>query len=314
MKKNLIILLAALCMALCACQHGNVDDHSVVTNPSGTPDAIINGQPIYYLTDEDKQAWEEPIAKLLANVIPMFDGRSRDEAKSSYDPNSPAVPPYLACGLLDITRDGCPELLVEPVGAYGSSGTSTYYIYDIPTGKHLGEIGGGIDELFAEYYNIRTGEFYLLGQYWLRYGWEERDRYIVTPGYSDELDGYYLSTVFRVYHKIASKEVEREDEDPNDMYYTAIWEEWYPETKYFAYGQETTLDDYYTAYDEFMHTYVQIPETKLQMLSYSDVCDDGDNSMERASKMAQSLLKSGQKFINRSRQAPVDSLKGGQPS
>ena len=292
MKKFVTLtLLIALCLSLCACNRSE-------QSTKGDADCYINGTEIFFVEESAKDAWREPLAKLLANVlIPYGEHGEIMGYKAAVDSNAPAILYPYACGLLDITRDGVPELLVYPLGYSGSSGGTTYYVYDIFSGERIGSIGGGINESWCEYYDLNSGSYGLVGQYWLKMGWEERNRHIVTITF-DKTDGK-CSTVpyLHTSHTIAAEQQDVVDEDPNDPYYSATWVETYPETEYFIGTQAVTLDEYYDEYDLFVRTRVRIPETEMITIRWGDIEAEEDDYATHGRKMAEALLATDQKFI-----------------
>ncbi|MBQ8432372.1 MAG: hypothetical protein IJX28_05765 [Clostridia bacterium] len=282
-KMILGILLSCLCLGLSACgKNGTSSDAA----PS--PEyCVIQGQTISFLTDEKKESLRAPLEKLLANQeIEVYSEDARGELLGFQvpDPLAPSIPPGYRCGLLDITGDGIPELLVHPRGYYGSSGTSTYFIYDIPTGKKIGSIDGGNDESWCTYYNVTTGECAMVGQYWLRFGWASRMRFLGFVEYNAEsglyYDGSFLSSQYDIAHS-----------DP------LTGEEIYPDTRYFIHGKKVYLDDYYSELDRFTREWIRIPETALQLIDWDDVCSSEEEQTIRAAKMAEALLGSTQEFV-----------------
>ncbi len=300
MMKRIVafIILFIISLSLFACEKEKTDENKSIDQGADVK-RIINGNEIVFVDDELKDDWKEPLAKLLSNVlVPYGEHGEIMGYEAAVDPNAPTIPGSLECGLLDITRDGIPELLVYPFGYFGSSGTATYFIYDIFTGEKLGSIGGGISESWCEYYYSETDEIKLVGQYWLRGGWEERDRYILTTAYYEEHGEYHGSPYLHSYHRIAGEQTDIVDEDPDDMYYTATWIESYPETLYYIEGKEVYLDDYYEEYDWFIQNCIRIPETELILIDWDDVIEDGDDYVTKGEKMAQALITSSQMFID----------------
>lgn len=121
----------------------------------------INGKNICFADENTKKEWERRLAKLLSDVQIPDDENSfvtDTEAKK-------VIAQSIGCGLLDVTQDGVPELLVYPYGYYGSTGTATYFIYDIYSGEYLGYINGGNSESWCMYYNLETENLMLVGQY-----------------------------------------------------------------------------------------------------------------------------------------------------
>lgn len=193
--------------------------------------------------------------------------------------------------------DGVPELLVHPFGYFGSSGTATYFVYNIYSGQKLGEIDGGNGQSWCLYYNTEYDSVDLIGQYWLRGGWAWRDRYITEVYYDESIMECFEAQQFRTSHEITGEQTDIVDEDPDDMFYTATWVESYPSTTYYVNRQEVYLDDYYAEYNHFIKTCIRIPETELILISWDNVSDDEDDYATKGAKMAEALVTSEQEFI-----------------
>ena len=256
-------------------------------------DCIVGDMRICFVDEKDKRAWKEPLAKLLANELVLNEDGEKD-AYQAPDPHAPAIPQCYACGLLDVTMDGVPELLVYPRGYAGSSGTATYFVYDIYSGQKLGEISGGNDQSLCVYYDMATGGLRLVGQYWLRGGWSWRGRYITRVEYEASIMECYEIGYLHTEHEIAANYSDVSDEDG---YGIAIGEEYYPDTTYYLYRKRVTLDEYYAEHANFTGTYIRIPQTEMVVFFWSDVAEDDDSNLERGEKMAEALISSSQQFI-----------------
>ncbi len=288
-KLFLPILASILCVLCVACNRSarSVDD---TANRS-----VIHGKTFHFANDRQRQEWEEPLAKLLSNVlVPYGEHGEIMGTQAAIDPNAPSIPASYTCGLLDITGDGVPELLVHPLGYGGSAGNATYFIYDIYSGQELGSIDGGHEGAWCVYYDTEAEGLQLIGQYWWRYGWPERDRFIKKVKYDPELQQYTEDAYFRTYHVIDAVWEEAADADPNQ---SVGWVESYPSTTFYLHGQEVSMDDYYTEYDRFVKTCIRIPETELVLFYWDDVSDDEDSYEEKGRKMAHALISSEQEFI-----------------
>lgn len=285
---TIFVFLFVSCADSEAIKAGNASD-------SKEADCIINGKKLYFVSDEEKQQWIEPLTKLIANEksIPIVD----EDSIMGYlppDSDSPSIEKFHECGLLDVTGDGIPELLVRPWGWFGSSGTTGYYIYDIYTGQMLGQIEGGNGGTWCAYYCMETDKILFVNQYWLRGGWAYRERFLSAIEYSEEKG--YIDRVYLYASYVIDGETQNIiDEDPDDGIYQAEWIETYPETHYRIFGQEVYLDDYYDCIDRFNEQYVRIPETKLVIISWNDYSDE--ERAESARRMAEALVSSGQAFI-----------------
>lgn len=286
-------LLLSSCLTCAACSKDPVTD-------SGSPraDLIVDGTPVLYVDEAQKQTWEEPIARLLANVeIPYGEG-GEILGVAPLDPDSPSVPRNYRCGLLDIDLDGTPELLVHPDGYFGSSGCATYFAYDIHTGRRVGVIddGGGTDT-WCLYYSTEEKCFRLVGQYWLRGGWAARSRYLSFLEYDVESGEYQNSVYLHTFHAIDLERDESGDPDPTDDVDVIVVDEIYSDMAYTINGESSYLDEYYHAYDQFVASHIRIPETALQLIGWDDVSEDEDSYEEKAKKMAKALVSTNQAFL-----------------
>ncbi|MBO5415227.1 MAG: hypothetical protein J6A83_01180 [Clostridia bacterium] len=298
-----LTVLAALLITCAGCRVNNTSDgEAELTKASSTEekcDCIIAGKKIYFVDDSQKREWRAPLAKLLSNVlVPYGENGEIGGYEASVDPKAPTIPQSYACGLLDITMDGVPELLVHPFGYHGSSGTVTYFVYNIYSGQCLGEIDSGRDELWSFYYYSESDELRLVGQYWLRYGWPSRDRFIDTVGYDEGYNECYSMSYFKTSHEIYGEQTDIVDEDPDDMFYSATWVESYPDTTYYLHNREVYLDDYYAEYNSFVRNCIPISETALTVIWWGDVSEDEDDYATKGRKMADALLASEQEFID----------------
>lgn len=142
-----VLLAGFILLSIVGCSSKNDNTSNTENNQnveSSDADCIINGRKFYFVDDETKKEWKEPLAKLLSNVLVPY-GEHGDILgyEATIDSKAPVIPQCYECGLLDITMDGVPELLVHPSGYFGSSGTATYFVYNIYSGQKLGEIDGG---------------------------------------------------------------------------------------------------------------------------------------------------------------------------
>lgn len=306
MKKQTIKLIALflsvlVLLSLAGCSsniENSTGEEDNKTIEASAPDCIINGRDLYFVDAETKKEWKEPLAKLLSNVlIPYGEHGEILGYEATIDFKLPVIPQCYECGLLDITMDGVPELLVHPYGYHGSSGTATYFVYNIYSGQKLGEIDGGNGQSWCFYYNTEYDSINLIGQYWLRGGWDWRERYITEAWYDEASMGCFEIQHFRTTHEITGEQTDIVDEDPDDMFYTATWIESYPNTTYYVGHQEAYLDDYYAEYNEFIMTHIRIPETELILFGWDDVSTDEDDYVTKGAKMAEALISSDQEFI-----------------
>lgn len=259
----------------------------------------INGETMYFLTDDEKEKLRDPLINLLSNeTCAIYADTVKGEiiGYEPYDPNLPTVPEGHGCGLYDVTGDGMPELLVHPKGYYGSSGTITYFVYDIFTGRMLGSIDGGNAESLCVYYFKDTDELCSVGSYWRRGGWSERYRVMMFLSYDDEYDVCFEESFLYAHLGIDGEFVKTEEIDSGGNY-VEKWVETYSYARYSVYGEDATLDAYYGELDWFYMNSIRIPETELQIVKWWDITSDVDDRFDRAERMAEALLSSTQKFL-----------------
>ena len=260
------------------------------------PDSIINGKEIYFIEDSERAKWVEPLSRLLANVmVPYGENGEILGYKATVDEQAPSIPQCYECGLLDVTGDGVPELLVHPFGFFGSSGTATYFAYNIFSGQKVGEINGGNGQSWCFYLDVETNAPKLIGHYWLRGGWQVRSRYVKTVYYEDSVSECMETTCFHTYHEIDAEQTNIKDID-GDIY-EATWVESYPKTEYYVGSREVYLDEYYAEYESFLTSKVRINETELVLIGWDDVSNEEDDYPTKAKKMANALVLSEQEFL-----------------
>ncbi len=259
-------------------------------NADTTDFCVINGRMINFVPEEELKTLEKPLVKLLANERRMIGERS---GGNSYcpDPDSPSVPQSYSCALLDVTGDGVPELLVHPYGYFGSSGTSSYEIYDVYSGEYLGILDDGMGIPWCAYYNVKKDNYYLIGQYYLRGGWPYRYRTFVELALDSE-EGFYDCSFASSSHDIEM--IHHEEMDSEGIQY---WEEIYPNTEYYTRDNSDSLDDYFRTIYDFNRNYIRIPETELKLIDWDDVCESDEDLTVRAEKMAKALVTSCQRII-----------------
>ena len=250
---------------------------------------VINGKTLSFVSDKEIRRLRKPLAKLLSNMELFVTDGDDILGYEAPDPSSPSIPNCYRCGLFDVTGDGIPELLVHPFGYHGSSGTATYFVYDIPSGRELGSIDGGIAESWCLFYDTADDSTFAVGSYWLRSGWESRRRRISLLEYDEDSGKCSEKSYFCTMHAI--------DKELSD---DGSWAEIYPIKLYELYGEKVSLDDYYDEYDRFLTECIRIKETELVMIDWDEVCSDDDSNAARGKKMADALLSSGQRFMETS--------------
>ena len=285
LKICLLVWLLAVCVG---CTKAPTE-----TPSAGTDYTRVNGKTFYFLAEEELEALREPLERLLSNEnCTIYADTPRGEiiGYRPHDPDMPSIPEGYRCGLYDATGDGIPELLVHPNGYYGSSGTATYFVYDIVTGEEIGSMDGGNSESWCVYYVTESDELVSVGSYWRRGGWSDRYRVMTLLRYdSEEKDCYeelYLYAHLGIGHAVPDEGAPVEE-----------WGEEYPYASYSVRGKDVYLDEYYAELDWFTSHCVRLPETELCLIDWDEVCEDEDDRFIRAQKMAEALLSSHQKFV-----------------
>jgi hypothetical protein len=226
----------------------------------------INGVNIYFANAQTTEKWRASLCTLLSNV------------RSRYDKNGeggvvPAVNDGLRFGLLDVNLDGVPELLSDLGG--GSAGNAYYEVYDIFTGELIDTVNGGFDEEWCVYYNTRKGRLALVGAYAWRLGWDVREYFTDIMEYGE--DGERCGRLL-----YSSYTFDMDGECTRVVCKTD--------------GEACGAEAFAQRMAAFEKAYVRIPETGLKLFSWDDVCEKDDNVLTRAEKMAEALIRSGQKF------------------
>ena len=257
-------------------------------NCDTTDFCVINGRMINFVSWDEISKLEASIAKLLSNELYPYGEGGDIYGYTCPDPDSPSVPESYSCGLMDVSGDGVPELLLHPYGYFGSSGTASYKIYDVYSGEYLGIIDDGIGIPWCTYYNIEEDNYSIVCQYYLRGGWPYRHYTHTELAY---IKGEYCSRSFASSkHDI---EVEQEtDEDGHEC-----WNEIYPNTRYYSDKYSDSLDGYNNSLFDFEQNYIRIPETELILIGWDEVCEYDEDQSVRAAKMARALVTSCQRIV-----------------
>ena len=292
----LIIVSSVIVITSSGCAHKECEKED--DNYKVTDYCVINGKTMYFLADEEKDALRDQLVRLLSNethAIYADYGVGEIIGYEPYEPNEPTVPAGYAWGLWDATGDGMPELLVHPEGYYGSSGTVTYFIYDVVSGNYLGSMDGGISESWCVYYFTETDELCSIGAYYRRGGWSERYRVMSFLKY-DEDSNTCCEEMYLYAHFSIDGESVNTGEVGEDGTYIGQWVESYPYARYSIRGKNVYLDDYYAEIDWFNTNCIRVPETELQMISRWNISLDDDRFV-RAEQIVDAMLSTTQKFI-----------------
>lgn len=239
----------------------------------------IDGKDLYFLDSETLESLREPLIKLLANRKEEYHEEGHDVQYLPPDPNSPSVECCYSVGLFDFTGDGIPELLAEPRGFSGSSGSTKYCVYDIKTGELIREFYTGWGSI-CSYFDISRRAVAIVESSGTQMGHFEQHRYLYVEIYDSSTQEFVSDiSVYAEYvinHAMGAKD--------NEAYYFIDFNpvDWF---------------EYYNVIDSFYMDYVRIPETELQMFHVWDIDDEYSDRFIRAEKLADLLLSSGQKFI-----------------
>ena len=296
-KPLALLLLCAMLLTAFGCTSKN--------KPSSVREGtVIGGKEFFFIDDATKQEWIEPIARLLSNELTSYgaDGEILGY-KPAIDEKLPTVPQSLSCGLLDLTGDGTPELLVKPFGAFGSSGMTEYFVYNIYTGQRLGKLDDGMGDSWCLYYNTALEYVEPCAQYWHRMGAFGYEYYMHDSGYDDAYMEIYTPERLHASYSIKGDanlvdgvEIEYIEPPKNSLYDDSFIANCL-EIDYYVNTTKVEEAQYLAKCDEISSTLIKIPETALVMLDWSDVSDDEDDYSSRAKKMANALVNTEQKFI-----------------
>lgn len=298
-------LALAACM-LAGCQNGK--DEPVQTPVETDPPAEVETKVdyIYELKyrevefyDVDPTEWREPLIKLLANacrMVPEEEGDGVDFLPP--DPTLPSVAYGWSVSLFDFDLDGVPEVVVNQGG--GSAGNAFYTVYDLMTGKELGDVDGGYNEVFAMHFNRDTGEYEVIVKYCWRIGWAGRSSYVtrVEWGESMGFNGKQIvqREIMSAHYSIdAIDTLPTEEEEANGI--RGGWIEYCDGVELYVEDQKADVDDYLEMQCYLDTYYTLIAETEMKTVSWYGLVSDEDDALTRATKMADALLSTGQKYV-----------------
>ncbi len=266
-RKILVALSALLIIAtlLTSCGKETAPETSVPENKD-----VALGE-IAYVTPDQKESWRKPLEKLLANVGDRFDVSENPVYK-----DVPSIPMGYDCALLDVNFDGTPEVIINFGG--GTAGNATYSIYDLHTGREIGDFDGAIEDAWCVYYDTATKTLCHMGEYRLREGWDMSHHLLASLEY--HLD----DNQYRGHGKLLKTDVV----DHSGAVVRCSYE---------IDGKFATAEEYEAAYDEFHQNYLMREGTEMVVISWWDVTDDEDDAKTRGKKMAEALLSSDQVFV-----------------
>lgn len=224
-----------------------------------------------FISHEQKQNWKKPIAQTM------------DKIKSEQELDGLRG---FAFSLFDVDVDGTPELVV--VSAGGSAGNLFLDFYDINTQAQkaafgVGHFGEAWDGSLCVYKNADTAEYEVINISYTRGGSDSRFK-----GYSKvektESGSYEEEMLFYI-------DYERICELKNDDY-----QEVNVEAQYYIGEKRVMLDEYQTAFDEFIANNVRIPETEIKIVKASDL-EKKIGDADFSEVLAEKLVAEDQEFI-----------------
>lgn len=275
MRKWILFLLTAmLCLSFSSC--------------GASAQWSIGGTTVSFLSERELKKLEKPLIRLLSNERTPYGTAGEIEGHRAADPSRPSVSRGHSAGLFDVTGDGTPELLILPYGGGGSSGLMCYEVYDVLSGRQLGAITGN-DGSWCHWLDREGERLIPLAEIWSRCGWSGRGQAYATLRYDAEGDQWESEELMSVSYLIDMERKETNGE-------IEVLGEIYPSTSYYLNGEKTSLDQFHRARLQLFEPLVCLPETRLTMLWWSDVCSEEEDAATRAEKMAEALLSSGQKF------------------
>ena len=279
-----LLALSALALSLCACKEKN-------SEPSEEPEVYNHYEVDVYFSDEERQAWFEPIVKLISNQQEPYGNPA--EGIIGYiapRPDEPSIESGFNMGLFDVTGDGTPELLLDKGG--GSAGNDYFYVYDIFSGEIIATLDGGGEKAWAVYYDIENNKYFPVGRYDWRVGCFGSMHFVTTIQYSEANKVFCEKGIFYSALYFEEKHVESEDGDINEVEFVIT------DAEFKINGEDVDFQHYHYELSEFYQSYSLVPNTGLLLYDWSDVSDAEDSYRERAEKMAQMLLYgSGQRFV-----------------
>ncbi len=309
LRITVLFIILSLLMICVGCDKKLPSDTSAQSSsqtPARGEEGTENAKYIYktkyinvdFITNEDKEAWRDPLIKLLSNVKnPTYDKGGDHIGYTCPYPDQPAIEKGFQIALFDVNTDGTPELLVNAGG--GSAGNAFYYVYDILTGTELGSIDGGHEGSWCTYFNHANGKYESIGQFEWRSGWMGKIRFVNKAAITQTTEsGVFLHEVawMTAYYDINTAVTEIPDGEGGTDYDFAT-EEIYPGVRFWVNESLASIDDYFAAQDYFTENYVRIAETGILLIDWNDITNEGDANTTKAEKMANALLSSDQQFV-----------------
>lgn len=247
---------------------------------------LINGVKLNFISSKEKEELRIPLEKLIMEALalePVTD--SFFDSVKVFSADSPTIIPGIRYGLLDVNFDAVPELIVEPYGYTGSSGTATYSVFDVKSGKNVGVIHSGQDD-WCVYLDITTNSLVTMGDYMTRCGWSEQS-YNCDIIEFDEKQGVCLTrSLMGSYHSFIGS--------ADDLYVNEQWS-----SVYYINGERSGVESYLFNAQEMRENYIRIPETMLILILDDHYYDLDISAEEHAKYIVDELFSTEQKFISK---------------
>lgn len=304
------LLISAFCLSLVSCNTGDASGNES-TNEAVTEKIKYIYETKHldcaFLSYSQKEAWRDALVSLLNNKkAPVYDDGGDLIGETCLYPDRPCIENGYDLALFDINVDGTPELLVNMGG--GSAGNAFYMVYDIMTGREIGNLDGGHGNSWCIYFNRTSGKYEAIGQFQWRIGWNGRERYVnkavITNTVDCKDDMVYETNLMYTYYSIDAVNIELTEEMIENGCVSAH-DEICNGVSFRVNGSRAYIDEYFDAQDDFTENYIRIAETGIVLIDWDDVSSDADDVLTRAEKMAQALISSDQSFL-----APLPEQKG----
>ena len=300
--------MVGICFGMVSCQNGqeNITGESTAESEQDAQVETrieyiyeLKYEKVEFLPESAKEAWREPLIKLLANACVMVNDGEDGVNFLPPNPDLPSVAYGVSVGLFDFDLDGVPEVIVNQGG--GSSGNAFYTVYDLMTGEELGSMDGGMGQIFCHYYNRENGKYEIYISYCWRMGWMGYTSCVnrILAGVSTAGEGKiirerpYLSANYSI-DAVAIPSAEEDMAGGGDFW---ISDQFVDHVDLYVNGEAALPDDYMAEQVSFTWDCVMIRETNFQSIPWYDVCETNDSAEVRAEKMVNALLGLDQKFL-----------------
>ena len=290
MKRIMNIIVLLLCVGILLSIFGCAGREEEKTKKTQDGYGAVGYTGIEFASDSEKEQWRAPLVKLLSGLC--ANGKTVILDPEATDPELRAeyVPGGVEIALMDLDLDGTPEVLEGYFG--GSSGVYSYEVYDLNSGKNIGHIFGSS---WCVYMNRESGELTVISDYSFRGGWSYTSRRINKLSIDKKSD-----KVVSTQYLCASHNFEMVKVEPTKEQLESGFTEAYDEVctvEYYVNGESSYFEKYYLEYDKFNEDHIRISETQGKPILWDDVATRDLPQPQKAEKMADALLSSGQGFI-----------------